>query len=326
MRTLIILLALALPGATFAQAKPDPKRALKVALVLPGPITDGTFNSAANKGIQAAKQRFPNIQVSVRENTAIAQAEEAMRSYARDGYDVVIGHGFQFADPAQKIHKQFSKTWFIVNTAKVAAAPNLASFDNRWGDAGYVGGAVAAMVSKSGLIGHVGGVPVPVIQEYNEGFERGAKRINPNIKMLSAYVGSFTDVAKGKEITISLIERGADVVSATGNESVIGTLEAAKEKKVLMIGTAFDSARFAPDTIVTTALINFDVNLEMAIARVLDGSLQPRNYLLGFNENGVGLAGFGKFEDRIGAENKKKIQALVADIKAGKVADLPKVR
>lgn len=326
MRTLVIILALLLPGGVLAQAKPDPKRPLKVALVLPGPITDGTFNSAANKGIEAAKKRFPNIQVSVRENTAMAQTDEALRSYARDGYHVVIGHGFQFAEPAQKIHKQFPKTWFIVNTAKAAAAPNLASFDNRWGDAGYVGGAVAAMVSKSGTIGHIGGVPVPAVQEYNEGFERGAKRINPGIKMLSAYVGSFTDIAKGKEITISLIERGADVVTATGNESVIGTLEAAKEKKVLMVGTAFDSAKFAPDTIVTTALVNFDVNLEMAIARVLDGSIQPRNYLLGFNDNGVGLAGFGKFENQISAENKAKIRQLIADIKAGKVADLPKVR
>lgn len=326
MRTLAIVLAFLVPAFALAQQKPDPKRALRVALVLPGPITDGTFNSSANKGLEAAKKRFPNIRVSVRENTPMAQTDEALRSYARDGYDVVIGHGFQFAEPAQKIHKQFPKTWFIVNTAKVAAAPNLASFDNRWGDAGYVGGAVAAMVSKTGTIGHIGGVPVPAVQEYNDGFERGARRINPKIKMLSAYVGSFSDVAKGKEITVSLIERGADVVSATGNESVIGTLEAAKEKKVLMIGTAFDSAQFAPDTIVTTALINFDVNLEMAIARVLDGTLQPRNYLLGFNENGVGLAGFGKFQNRISAENQARIRQLIQDIRAGKVADLPKVR
>jgi basic membrane protein A and related proteins len=304
----------------------DTNRALRVALVLPGPVSDGTFNSAAAKGMETAKQRYPNIKVSVRENTGLAQTEEALRAYARDGYDLVIGHGFQFAEPARKIHKQFPKTWFVVNTAKVAAAPNLASFDNRWGDAGYVGGAVAAMFSKSGIIGHVGGVPVPVIQEYNEGFERGAKSVNPDVRMLSAYVGSFTDVAKGKEITLGLIERKADVVSATGNENVIGTLEAAKERKVLMIGTAFDSARFAPETVVTTALVNFDVNLEMAVSKVLDGSIQPQNYLLGFGENGIGLAGFGQFDSQLSAENKKRIQSLIEDIKAGKVADLPKVR
>jgi basic membrane protein A and related proteins len=321
----LALAAALMPAPATAQA-PNAKRALKVALVLPGPITDGTFNSAANRGIEAAKKRFPNINVSVRENTAMAQTEEALRAYARDGYDLVIGHGFQFAEPAQKIHKQFPKTWFIVNTAKVAAAPNLASFDNRWGDAGYVAGAVAAMVSKSGTIAHVGGIPVPVIQEYNEGFERGGKRINAKLVVLSAYVGSFTDVAKGKEIAIGLIERGADVVSATGNENVIGVLEAAKEKKALMIGTAFDNAQFAPDTIVTTALVNFDVNLEAAIGRVLDGSIKPQNYLLGFNENGIGLAGYGKFENRLTAEQKAAVRQLVADIRAGKVADLPKVR
>jgi basic membrane protein A len=307
-------------------AVPQTNKELKVALILPGSITDGTFNSAADKGIKAAKQKYPQIQVSVRENTNIAQAEEALSSYAREGYGLVIAHGFQFADPAKKVHKQFPKTWFVVNTAKVAEAPNLASFDNRWGDAGYIAGAVAASVSKSGIIGEVGGIPVPVIQEYNEGFARGAKRINPAIKVLTAYVGSFSDIAKGKEITLSLIEQGADVVTATGNESVVGTLQAAKEKKVLMIGTAFDSAAFAPDTIVTTALINFDVNLEMAVGKTLDGTLEPKNYLLGLNENGIGLAPYRKFDSKISAEDKEKIQNIIADIKAGKVADLPAIR
>jgi basic membrane protein A len=321
--TLAALLAVA-PGLGLGQV--DPKRDLRVALVLPGSVTDGTFNSAADKGIKAAQQRYPNIKVSVRENTAFAQTEEALLSYARDGFDVVIGHGFQFAEPAQKIHKQFPKTWFIVNTAKVAAAPNLASFDNRWGDAGYVAGFVAAMASKTGTIGHVGGVPVPVIQEYNEGFERGAKRIKPDVKVLSAYVGSFTDVAKGKEITLSMIERGADVVTATGNESVVGTLQAARERKVRMIGSAFDASALAPDTIVTTALVNFDVNLVRAIGAVLDGTIKPQNYLLGFNENGVGLAGFGKFDSAFSAADKKRVQDLIGEIKAGKVIDLPQIR
>jgi basic membrane protein A len=78
----------------------------------------------------------PNIKVSVRENTSSAQIEEALTAHPRDGYDLVIAHGFQFAEAAQKVHVQFPKTWFAVNTAKVAEAPNLASFDNRWGDAG----------------------------------------------------------------------------------------------------------------------------------------------------------------------------------------------
>ncbi len=309
---------------SFAQA--DPKRPLKVALILPGPVSDGTFNSAAAKGIKAAQAKYPNITVSIRENTQMAQSEAALFEYASNGYDVVIGHGFQFAEPAKKIHKQFPKTWFVINTAKVAEAPNLASFDNRWGDIGYVAGALAGVVTKTGIIGGIGGIPVPVILEYNEGLERGAKRTRPDVKMLTAVVGSFSDVAKGKEVTLALIEKGADVVSPTGNESVIGTLEAAKEKHVLMIGTAFDSAAFAPDTIVATALVNFDVNIDLAIGRILDGSIKPEIYNLGFKENGIAWSGYGKFEDKIPAAGKAKVQAIIDEIKAGKTTDLPKIR
>jgi basic membrane protein A len=123
-----------------------------------------------------------------------------------------------------------------------------------------------------------------------------------------------------------MIERGADVVTATGNESVIGTIQAAKEKNVMAIGTAFDSASFAPDTIVTTALVHFDVNIDLALGKILDKSIEPKNYLLGLNENAIGIAPYGKFEDKISAADKKRVADLIADIKAGKVADLPAIR
>jgi len=316
----LVVAALALPTAASTQTK-----TLKVALLLPGPITDGTFNSAAHAGIKKAQEKY-KFDLSIQENVAFAQIEEAFLNYARGGYDVIIGHGFQFAEPATKVHKQFPKTWFIINTAKVAAAPNLASFDNRWGDAGYVAGAVAAIVSKKGSIGHIGGIPVPVIQEYNEGFERGAKRIKPDIKFLSAYVGSFSDIAKGKEVTASLIERGADVVTATGNESVMGTIQAAKEAGVMAIGTAFDAAALAADTIVTTAIVRFDVNIDLAIGRIINKTIEPKNYLLGFQDGAVGLAPFRKFDDKISAADKRKIAQLIEDIKAGKIRDLPAIR
>lgn len=330
MRKLLAVIVATFAIASFlpfsSRAQVDPHRPLKVALVLPGPVSDGTYNSSAAKGINEAKKKYPNITVSIRENTGIADGEAALFEYAKNGYDVVIGHGFQFAEPAKKIHKQFPKTWFIVTTAKIAEAPNLASFDNRWGDVGYVAGAIAGLVTKSGTIGAVGAVPVPVIQEYNEGFERGSKRTRPDTKTLSAYVGSFSDIAKAKEITLSLIEKGADVVTATGNESVIGTLDAAKEKNVLMIGTAFDSASFAPDTIVTTALVNYNVDIDMAIGKVLDGTIKPETYVLGFNENGIGIAGYGHFDSKISAADKAKVQAIIDEIKAGKTPDLPKMR
>ncbi|WP_436641877.1 BMP family protein [Microbaculum sp. FT89] len=294
----------------------------RVALVLPGPITDGTFNSAANKGIEAAKAKY-DIEVAVRENTDFAQIQDVLRSYAEEGYDMVIGHGFQFAEPVMEIHAEYPDTWFVVNTAQVAAEPNVASFDNRWGDAGYMAGAVAALFSKNGKIGHIGAIPVPVIEDYNLGFERGAKAMRPDTEVLSAYVGSFSDIARGAEITTSLIEQGADVVTSTGNENVVGTIQSAQKAEVLAIGTAFDSHAMAPETIITTALINMDVNIDLAVGKLMDGTLKPETYVLGLEEGGIGLAPLRDFEAAIPAEDKARIDTLVEDIRAGKIQDLP---
>lgn len=310
-----IPLGLAPPGAA--------ADTLRVALVLPGSITDGTFNSAAHQGILAAQQKY-DIAVSIRENTDFAQITEVLLAYAREGYDVVIGHGFQFAEPVLEIHAGFPGTWFIVNTAIVAAEPNVASFDNRWGDAGYIAGAVAALVSEKGVIGHIGGIPVPVIEDYNAGFARGARRMNPDVRVLSAYVGSFSDIARGAEITTSLIEQGADVVTSTGNENVVGTIQAAAQAGVMAIGTAFDSYAFAPETIVTTALINMHVNIDLAIGSIIDGTIRPESYVLGLDEDGIGLAPFrGRFETILSADERARIDGLIADIRAGRVDDLP---
>ena len=315
-----VALVLLAPAALYAQSKP-----LKVALVLPGPITDGTFNSAANKGIEMAKKNY-KLDVSLQENTPFAGMEEALLNYARAGYDVIIGHGFQFADPAMKVHKRFPKTWFVVTMAKVSGGPNLASLDVRLGDSGYVAGALAALVSKTGVIGTVGGIPVPVIQEYTDGFQRGAKRYRPDIEVLSAYVGSFTDVAKAKEITTSMIERRADVVTAQGNESVMGTFNAAKEANIMAIGTFFDAHAIAPNAIVSTALVNIDIGIDLLLSKVVDGSIEAKNYLFGFKEGVLDMAPYHSFDAKIPAADKAKVSALIADIKAGKVKDLPKIR
>ncbi|MGE3307539.1 MAG: BMP family protein [Rhizobiaceae bacterium] len=308
-------------AAAFALAvtiAPAAAASKKIALVLPGPITDGTFNSAANKGIEAAKAKY-DIEVVVRENTDFAQIEDVLRSYAEEGYDMVIGHGFQFAEPVMNIHAQYPNTFFVVNTAQVSAEPNVASFDNRWGDAGWMAGAVAALYSKSGTIGHIGAIPVPVIEDYNKGFEAGAKLMKPEIKVLSAYVGSFSDIARGAEITTSLIEQGADVVTSTGNENVVGTIQAAQKAGVHAIGTAFDSQTMAPDTIITTALINMDVNIDMAVGNLVNGTLKPQTYVLGLTEGGIGLAPFRNFEKSFSAEDRAKIDQLVKDIGGGKI-------
>lgn len=101
------------------------------------------------------------------------------------------------------------------------------------------------------------------------------------------------------------------MVTSTGNENVVGTIQAAQKAGVQAIGTAFDSQAMAPETIITTALINMDVNIDLAVGRLIDGSLKPETYVLGLNENGIGLAPFRAFESKISADDMGKIQAMM---------------
>ena len=123
-----------------------------------------------------------------------------------------------------------------------------------------------------------------------------------------------------------MIDGGADVVTGIGNENVVGTLQAAKEKGVLMIGTAFDSASLAPDTIVTTALINLDVNIDQAITKVIEKTIEPKTYLLGLNENGIDLAPLRNFESKLSEADKAKIEEIKEGIRQGTIKDLPAIR
>src|SRR5262249_530529 len=118
----------------------------------------------------------------------------------------------------------------------------------------------------------------------------------------------------------------ADVVTVIGNEITLGVVQAAKEKHAYVISTTFDSAALAPDTIITSVLVNFNVNIDLAIRKVIDKSIEPKNYLLAFNEGALGLAPYHSFECKIPTADKEKINKLLDDIKAGRIADLPKIR
>ena len=102
--------------------------------------------------------------------------------------NVVIGHGFQFGDASLKVAPSFPKTKFIVTETNITQAPNVASYQTRFDDMGFVAGALAAMMTKSGVVGNASAIPIPVITQYMEGFKRGAAYINPKVKALTTLV------------------------------------------------------------------------------------------------------------------------------------------
>ncbi len=297
---------------------------LKVAALLPGSISDGAFNAAAYRALEKIKKEY-GIEYVYQENVPQAEFEAAFREYAKAGYDVIIGHGYQFGDATLKVAPSFPKTKFIVTETNITQAPNVASYQTKFDDMGFVAGALAAMITKTGVVGNASAIPIPVITQYMEGFKQGAAYINPDVKALTTFVGSLKDVAKGKEGTLALIEQRADVVTSTGNENNIGTVLAAKEKGVLAIATLSDMHDVAPGTVVVSIMVDFGAGIGKLIGEIANDQFGPKNYLLGFEAGGsISLSSYHEFEKKLSPEVKQRVQKIIDDILAGKIVSLPK--
>lgn len=286
-------------------------------MVLPGPINDNGWNATAYEGLKAMEKEL-GVEVAYTENVSQSDQEEIMRGYAQQGYDIIIAHGFQFAGAAQKVAPQFSKSIFVINNGSVAK-DNVCSLvvDNY--QIGFLQGAIAAILTKTNKVAAIGGEEMPPIRETLDGFVEGAKYINPNIDVKTAMTGSFTDVAKMKEMTLSLINQGCDVVMGDANQASLGAIQAAQEKNVLAIGYGADLNNVAPNTVVTSVVQSWSKAMIAFGKIVQEGKYEPKVYYMGVKEGAVYLAPFHGFESKLSAEVKDKINKVVEDVKSGKV-------
>ncbi|MGE5623435.1 MAG: BMP family protein [Methanocella sp.] len=290
----------------------------RVALLLTGSIDDQGWNASGYNGLMAIKKE-PGFEVAYAEKLNAPDYEEVMRGYAAQGYDLIIGHAFAFIDPAKKLQKEFPKTKFIITNCGLAVEPNISGLDNDNLQAGFLAGAVAAMVSKTNVLANVGAMKVPAVVSYQEGFELGARYIKPNVKILSSVTGTFWDAAKAKEITLAMINEGADVVTHLADRAGLGVIEAAKERKVLAIGNVGDQAVLAPDTVVTSALATMSKAFVPLAKAAKAGTLKPAVFRWGVKEGVVGLAPFRNFETKLTADQRAKIQQILKDMESGKL-------
>lgn len=299
-------------------AKQEPAKKFRVGLLLPGTINDQGWNATAYAGLMKIKEGL-GAEVAFAEKVAPSDYEEVFRGYASQGYDVVFGHGFEFGDAAKKVAKEFPKVKFIVTSTTIFQEPNVSSIKNDSLQQGFLAGVVAGLLTKSNVIGSVGGMEIPPITEYNKGFEMGSKYVNPKVKALTAITGSFDDAAKAKETAVAMIKQGADIVTHDADQAGLGVIEAAKANKVPAIGAVGDQASLAPDLIITSALNDMAKAFVVAAKMAKDGSLKPQSYTMGVKEGVVGLAPFRNFEGKLTAEQKAKIQEVLKDLETGKL-------
>jgi len=295
----------------------------KVGLVLDrGGKDDKSFNSSAYEGAMRAKARL-GIFVKYVEAPDDNAFEPLLRAFAQRDFDLIIGVGFAQKEAIKKVAGQFPNRHFAIVDAEVTA-PNVRSLMFEEHEGAYLIGAIAAMTSKTGKIGFVGGMDIPLIRRFEMGYEAGAKKINPKITVIANFVGvtseAWNNPPKGKELALSQYEAGADVVFAAAGASGLGVFDAAEEQKRFAVGVDSNQDWTKPGLILTSMLKRVDEAVFVSIAEAKEGKFAGGIKRFGLGNKGIDYS-FDQYNEKILSESvRHRADELKAEIIAGKIA------
>lgn len=285
----------AAPAATAAPAAAQPAASEKsVAMVLPGPIGDQGWNTKAYLALEEYKK--DGIKTAYVDSVPDPDNEASLRSYGKQNYSLVVGHGFTFVDPVMKVAPEFPGTNFFVSAglppadAKLPANVSFMQYKSEEGF--YLAGMLAAKMSKTGTIGYIGAMATPICLADLAAYKMGAREINPQIKVVSVWVGSFDDPAKGRDAGLAQVANGVDVMIHDADSTGGGALKAAVEKGILVIGSVDDQSAMGPDNFLSSVTIDVTnaiaQQLDLVAAGQFGGIWKP-----GMKEGIIGMAPFG---------------------------------
>ncbi len=273
-----VVLALALTacgGASAPSTSTAPSaKALRVAILLPGTVTDQGYNADGKRAADTIKQQLGATAVFT-EGVSVPGQADIYRQYATQGYDLVIGWGGQFTDGAVAVAKEFPKVKFLVVNSGVSNGSNLASLDTNVEQWQFLGGYVVAKLSKSGVVGWVGGQCFPATAANLHGTEQGAKFANPNIRFLSTFTGDFEDPTKAQNAARAMIGQGADVLTGNLNNGWFGIFQAARAAGNRPVITEWTDNHSLAADVIAASILKSQARFVVATAKsVQDGTFK----------------------------------------------------
>jgi basic membrane protein A and related proteins len=287
--------------------------------------TGGKFDKSFNEGVSAGAEKFKketNIAVAEFEPSNETQFEQALRRFAQRGQDPIVSVGFSQAVALEKIAKEFPKTRFTIIDS-VVALPNVQSVVFKEQEGSFLVGVLAALASKTGKIGFVGGMDIPLVRKFQCGFEQGIKYANPNAELITNMTGTtpaaWNDPSRGAELAKGQFDRGVDVVYAAAGSTGIGILQAAKDRGKLGIGVDSNQNHLHPGTMLTSMLKRVDLATYNSFKAAQAGTWKGGVQVLGLKDGGVDWALDKDNEKLITPEMKAKVEAAKADIVSGKI-------
>ncbi len=289
---------------------------LRVALITPGSIADAAWNAGAYRGLLQVRDSL-RVATSHIEARTPAEQEEALRTYAAQGYGLVFAHGFEFQGAAERVSAKYPETVIIVTSGERAVG-NVAPLIYRLEEASYLAGMVAGGMTRSNLLGFVGGIELPPIQAAYRGWVRGAKATNANVETRKIYLNSFDDAAAGREAALALIRAGADVFHHNADAAALGVFQAVRETPgVYVFGSNADQTAVAPDRVVGSAVIDLPYSFLLVAREVAGGTFKPVPKEFGLRSGVIRYVPNPALVDSVPAEIQARVRAAADSIAAG---------
>lgn len=260
------------------------KPSFKVALLTPGPVSDAGWSAMAYKGLEAIKAEL-GAETNNQQATD-AQIRDAMRSYAQKGYNLVIGHGFEYNAPGVEVAKDFPKTVFVSSSGG-ETADNAGAFRFELEQGFYLAGLVAGMMSKSGTVAMIGGPDVPSIRSTFKAFRAGAEKAKPGVKVIETFTGKNDDIAAANQATLKAIEAGADMVIHQANAAAQGVFDACKEKGAWAFGSNLDQNDNPSGCVIGSAVIVAEPAFVALAKKVQAGQYKGGIEMMGMKDKAI---------------------------------------
>lgn len=308
-------------ASTASSGTEAPASEMKVGLLTPGDINDQGWNQLAYEGLQQVEKEL-GAKTSHQVTKSSSDQQPAMQDFGGQKYDLVFLHGFEYGERAKTVAKDYPETKFVVVGGNVTQEPNVATIIPKLEDATYLLGMVAGGMSKTGKVGLIGGMELPVIKSTFDAFTLGAKAANPRVQVLKpVYIGNFEDQNAGKEAAKSLIAQGADILFHNADQAGKGMFVAGKEAggKVLVLGSNRDQNSIAPDVTLASAVIEMPRAFVEISKAVQENKFKPQFYELNLGNEEISVHWNDKLKSKIPAPLLKKVEDAQAQIKSGKL-------
>ncbi|MGH6952757.1 MAG: BMP family protein [Alphaproteobacteria bacterium] len=271
-RRLFGLVALALAALIGSGWQTAEAQKVKVAGIHTVPV-ENAWNSRLHSALLAARDKG-EIEYVWSENVSNTDYERVMRQYAEQGFQLIVGESYGVEKAARKAAGDYPKVAFLMGSSGKQDGGNFSVFGTWNHEAAYLTGIIAGKLTKSNVLGSVGGHPIPEVNRLINAFRAGVREVNPNAKFLVGFIGTWFDPPKAKEKGLAQIDAGADILFGER----IGTADAAKEKGARSIGSLLDYTPRYPGTVIANAVWNFEPIVGAAIADVKAGKIVARDY------------------------------------------------